>query len=961
MSKRYPDQSGLHGQVWLGWMAMGVALAVPATTWAQAATKTSAASEQSAAQATDGDPLTEVVVTGSRIARSGFKTPTPVAILQAERLEQLGVTNIGEGLNMNPAFRAGTTPVTSGLTFGTIGSRLADLRGLGATRTLVLLNGRRVVASTSQATVDLNLMPSIIMSRTEVVTGGASAAYGSDAVAGVVNILMDNKLTGLKVNTNYGVSTYGDANDNTLALAWGTPFAGNRGHFVIASEYELNGAVGDCYTRPWCSEERQALTTPKVRPADVPGNLLAYNVHTSTQTPGGIITSGPFAGTQFAADGTPYAFTYGQYAGNLFQIGGSGKGQNAYISDVYIQVPVERYTAYSHATFDFSDSVTGFLEANYADVVGRALGGDRRDAGSLTISTSNPFIPASLQTAITAYNVAHPTATVTSFKFGRQSVDMGPGYATDRTQTYRIVGGLSGKFGSSGWTWDASYQFGHSNFLETVANNPIEKNWALAVDAVLGPNGLPTCRSTLTAPTNGCSPLNLFGEGKLSDAAVQFATSTAMQTRSLDSNVATLNIQGEPFSTWAGPVAVATGGEFRSDKVVGTTDAFSQALAYGRGNGSALNGEIKVSEGYLEAEVPLAKNLAFAKSIELNGAARRTHYSTAGDVTTWKAGLVWEPSDWLRLRGTKSRDIRAPNLYENFSTVTANSSTINDTATNSQSVVPTRSGGNPGLTPEKADTLTAGFVLSPQGFLNRLNVSVDYYRIEVADAIGSLAPQAVVTQCNIGNTVFCPLVQRDGTNQITLVSSPYLNLNTLQTEGVDVVTQYALPLNAVHDSLPGTLNFNVNATYIAHLTTVQKTGSLDIAGVTGCSVTSFFSCVPHWTFDGSVNYEMSRFSVTARGHYIPRSVYDPTFVGPEDPGYNPTLANSINTNRVSGRLYMYLSGQYDILKDKQKLVQVYGAVNNLLNVDPPLMPGRANNTFFDPIGRYFKLGVRAKF
>jgi len=942
-------------------MAMTVAIALPAVGLAQSGPKTDAASAQSAPSPKDADLLTEIVVTGSRIARTGFTTPTPVAILQAERLEQLGVTNVGEALNMNPAFRAGTTPVTSGLTFGTVGSRLADLRSLGATRTLVLLNGRRIVASTSQATVDLNLMPSIIMSRTEVVTGGASAAYGSDAVAGVVNILMDNKLTGLKVNTNYGVSTYGDAIDNTLALAWGTSFAGDRGHFVIASEYELNGAVGDCYTRPWCSEERQALTTPKARPADVPGNLLAYDVHTSTQTPGGIITSGPFAGTQFAPDGTPYPFTYGQYAGNLFMIGGSGHGQNAYITDVYIQVPVERSTAYLHATFDFSDSVTGYVEANYAEVVGRALGGDRRDAGSLTISTSNPFIPVTLQNAITSYNAANPNAKVTSFKFGRQSVDMGPSRAEDRTQTYRMVGGLSGKFGATGWTWDAYYQFGHSNFIETVANNPVEKNWINAVDAVLGPNGLPTCRSTLTNPTNGCSPLNVFGQGKFSDAAVQYATSTAMQTRSLDSRVAAVNIQGEPFSTWAGPVAVAVGGEFRSDKVVGTTDAYSAALAYGRGNGSALNGEIKVSESYLEAEVPLAKNLPFARSIELNGAARRTHYSTSGDVTTWKAGLVWEPNEWVRLRGTKSRDIRAPNLFENFSTLLANNSTINDTATNSQSVVPTLSGGNPGLTPEKADTLTAGIVLTPQALINRLNVSVDYYRIEVADAIGSLAPQAVVTQCNLGNTVFCPLVQRDATKQITLVSSPYLNLNTLQTEGVDVVMQYGLPLASVHESLAGSLNFNFNATYVAHLTTVQKTGSLDIAGVTGCSVTSFFSCVPHWTYDGTANYQLDRFSVTARGHYIPRSVYDPTFVGPEDPGYDPTLANSINTNRVSGRLYMYLSGQYDIFKDKQKLVQVYGAINNLMNTNPPLMPGRANNTFFDPVGRYIKLGVRAKF
>jgi iron complex outermembrane receptor protein len=205
---------------------------------------------------------------------------------------------------------------------------------------------------------------------------------------------MDDKLTGLKVNTNYGVSKYGDGRDDNLGLAWGTAFADGRGHFVVAAEYERNQGVGDCYTRPWCSEERQALTTPANRPAGVPAQLLAYNVHTSTQTEGGLITSGPFKGTQFGPDGTPYAFNYGQYPGTLFQIGGSGKGENAYIQDVYIEVPVERYTAYSHGSLEFTDNISGFVETNFAYVDGQNLGGDRRDSGSLTITTQNPFPPA---------------------------------------------------------------------------------------------------------------------------------------------------------------------------------------------------------------------------------------------------------------------------------------------------------------------------------------------------------------------------------------------------------------------------------------------------------------------------------------------------------------------------------------------------------------------------------------
>lgn len=898
--------------------------------------------------------VSEVIVTGSRIARNGFSAPTPVTVMTAERIQKLGVTNVGDLLNQVPAFRATTTPTVSGITFGTIGARIADLRGLGATRTLVLVDGRRFVPSTSLGTVDLNNIPSILLQRSEVVTGGASAAYGSGAVAGVVNLIMDNRMNGLRAEAEYGSSEQGDGQDYLFSLAGGADFAGGKGHIVAGGEYEDSKAVGDCYTRVWCAQERQALTNSTPGLNGFPGQVLTTNVHTSTQTRGGLITAGPLKGIQFAADGTPEPFTYGALAGGLFMIGGSGQGQNAFITGVDIKVPVTRYNGYVHAEYDFNDHLQGFLEGSYGYVDGRNLGGATRDTGSITIKIDNAYLPASIRSQMVADHI-------TSFKMGREGYDFGFGVGEDLTKTYRVVTGLKGDLGH-GWTWNAYYQFGESDYRQTVTNDRINPNFNLAVDAVLGPGGTPICRSTLISPGNGCQPVNLFGQNNWSPASKAYMYGTSVQTRTIDEHVVSASIQGEPFSTWAGPVSVGAGAEYRHDSATGDADPISKLLGFVQGNGAAINGSGGVTEGYLETIVPLAKDMPFVHSLEFNGAIRETDYSTSGAVTTWKAGLVYEPTEWLRFRGTRSRDIRAPNLSELFSPQIAAQATINDTLTHNQGVFNTLSSGNASLKPETGDTWTGGVVFSPQwGWTRNFRASVDYYNITIDNAIATTVPQNVVTQCNNGVTFYCQFVTRGSDNVITLVSIPFLNLNTVKTSGFDIETQYHLPLSDVARSWDGSLDFTFYATYVAHLTTIQSTGALDIAGVTGCAVTSTFECVPHWTLDGTVGYTQGPLSLTLHGHYIPKSKYDPTLIGPEDPGFSPTLANSINTNRVGAALYLDAHAQYDVVRTGRRVIQIFGGVENLTNMaPPPQQPGRGSSVFFDPVGRYYRVGVRLK-
>lgn len=890
----------------------------------------------------------EIVVTGSRLA-TGFTTPTPVTTLSDVRTQQLQVTNVGQLLAQVPAFRASSSPTTTGLSSTSIGSRFADLRGLGATHTLVLVNGQRFVPSTSSGTVDLNNIPTLLISRTEVVTGGASAAYGSGAVAGVINFILDTKLNGVKATLQKGISEQGDGPDTLASIAAGTGFADGKGHIVAAFELEDSGVIGDCYSRAWCAQERQVVSNATPGANGLPAQVLTTNIHTSTQTPYGMITSGPLKGTTFTPDGGIGApFVYGQIPSSLYMIGGTGEGQNAYLKGVEIQTPVFRYNAFVHASYDFSDTLHAFVEGSYSYVDGTNTEGYNRSPGTVTLSVNNPFVPDSIRKTLIADGQK-------SFGYGRDWVNLGLIEGESLTKTYRGIVGLSGKLFSD-FKWDGYYQYGHVSYDQRITNDPIVANFKNALNAVVSSSGQTVCAITLTDPGSGCSPINPFGP--VSAAAKAYSYGTSDQRIVLDQHVVAGNIHGNLFDLPAGPVSIAMGIEHREDTATGTADALSQQTAFYTGNGGNYHGRIGVTEGYFETEIPVLANMPFAKSLSVNGAVRESSYSISGLITSWKVGGVYEPNDWMRLRVTRSRDIRAPSLNELYGPRSLATTTITDTTRNTQGIGNIISSGNPNLTPELGDTLTGGIVLTPHGRLQGLRFSVDYFNITLNNAISTVTAQNVVNQCAAGNTTYCPFVVRDGSGTITEVDTPYLNLAKLKTSGLDIEGQYTLPLNRLSSKLPGALNIDVLATYIAHLKTIQATGSLDIAGETGCSPTSALLCVPHWSVDMTANYTADRLSVTAHGRYIDSGIYDVTLVGPEDPGYSISAKNSINTNRIRGAFYLDLNLSYDVIRDGRHHVQMFVGVNNVTDKDPPLIPGRGNPVYFDVIGRYYKFGIR---
>jgi outer membrane receptor protein involved in Fe transport len=920
--------------------------------------------------------LEEVTVTGSRIIRDGMTAPSPVTVVSAERIANLGATNIGQVLNTLPSFRATSNPQTSNIQARGAGFIQADLRGLGATRTLVLVNGKRFIPSTLEGTVDLNQIPTLLIDRSEIVTGGASAAYGSDAVAGVVNLILDSDLEGVRTQLQFGQTEQSDNENYLAAIAGGSGFAGDRGHISVAFEYEDSKGTGDCYTRDWCAKEYQVITnTGTGRIATLPANNILPQAHTVNAVPGGLIVSGPLRGTAFRADGTPYQFQYGQVfpTNSTFMYGGDG--YNGFIGAPLMVVPVERYVGFTHADFDITDSVKSSFELSYGRTQSNARGAQTRDTTGITIRGDNPYIPAATRTAFT--NAGLPLTSSTSFTLGRMGDDFG--YTDNHAQTdvYRALASLKGALGEN-WSWDAYYQYGGTDYDQLVGNNRIQQqtpgvplgpgvcsptNLAacsriqLAADVTTNPaNGQPICRSTLTNPTNGCQPANLFGLNQYSPAANQYLYGTGVFGLKLRQHVVAANVQGDLFSTWAGVVPLAAGVEYRATDVKTEADPITASSGFYVLNSTALKGDIEVTEGYLETAVPLLSGKPWAKSLELNGAVRLTDYNTSGDVTTWKYGVVYEPLDWLRLRATRSRDIRAPNTDELFRGVGSAFVTVEGQLTTQVS------GGNPDLVPEAADTFTAGIAFQGFGVFEGFRASVDYYDIDIADAISTLSATTIVNRCRNQNT-YCDRVTFNPNGSVAEVRTVFLNLNQLQTSGVDIELGYHLPLSGFGGA-PGALDFNILATHVDHLTTIDITNlAIDRAGVTGNNV-SGGGGVPNWQVNGLITYAAEPLSVSLEARFIDAGLFDATLLGPEQEGYSVSAVNSINTNHVASAVYFNLGATYKLGGPKDSDVELFVGVQNLLDRDPPVAPsnqGSTNMILFDPLGRSYRAGVRASF
>lgn len=978
--------ASLRGHACVGALAIGL-LGVGAPAFAQgsagaaAETPASASADEEAGRGSDE----AIIVTGSRIV-SGFDRPTPVSVMGADRLAERGATNLGDALNELPSFRATNTPASSGLNATTgnyIGGRILDLRGLGAVRTLTLVDGKRFVPSTTQATVDTNMIPSILLSRAEVVTGGASAVYGSDAVSGVVNLLLDKRFTGYKANAQIGFSEYGDNFTRQFGAAAGWQFGSNL-HVVVGGEYEKADGVEACPERDWCAHGLINISrNPGV--TSLPANNILSNVYPWTAPYNGITTppaaaySGklvptlrPVDGIAFKPDGTPYRTTQGTLANNLYQQGGTndGPGENIYF-DFPIVSPTERWNAMGFATWEATPALTIELGVNYGHSEGRHRAVAYRNT-AITIQADNPFIPTSADPSLDIRTLLAQGG-LTSFTLGKGFRDIGAADLIVKNDMYRVVASAAYDIGND-WKADIYYQYGRNKFRSDMLGGTVTSRIVKALDATTS-GGVPVCRVNADAVTTNddpaCVPLNPFGSGQGAtfDAAKAYIKADGFQTNNTTEHVVAANVTGSLVELPAGKLGVAIGGEYRSDSVNGNADALSRTNAFFMGNGAVISGKIDVAEVYGETEVPILRGMTGFEELSFSGAVRRTHYkrssalfpSSTVDVTTWKVGGVWAPIDAIRFRVTRSRDIRAPNVAELFGPVTKSSGILNDPANGGQqTVVPITLGSNPNLRPEKADTFTVGVVLQPTGgFLGRFRLSADYYDIDIDDAISTLGQQNVVTRCSQGDALSCSLVTRDSNNIITNVTDTVQNVNQLIARGIDFELNYRQPLGG-----DNTLNLSVMASNVRDLITVDAVGPVERAGQTGLRGGTPPG-IPDWTVDGTASLtlgEMFAFSTHVR--WINKGFYNAAFIGAEQPGYAITLANSSSTNAMPSRTYVDILGTVKVPLGADNRMDVYFGIDNLFNIDPPAYPGAngsGNNVLFNPVGRMFKAGVRAVF
>lgn len=937
-------------------------------------------------------PEGDIIVTGSRIMSSGFNAPTPTTVINEESIARNAQPNIFNTIAQLPSLQGSTGAATG--TFSTSSGQQGlssfSLRGLGTIRTLTLLDGQRVVGANVTGVPDISMFPQLLVKRVDVVNGGASASYGSDAVGGVVNFITDTRFTGFKANVQGGITNYGDDEQALVQAAWGTALLDNRLHLIVSGEFDHEDGVGpgDFGTDLAGGRDWYRATT-LVDTGQANNGLPRFNYRDYAQpyqyARYGLINNGPLQGIAFDQNGAPYNFNYGSggkptgtgtvtgcYPGNGFCVGGDLSGAPG--SGASLKSALERLNGFGRIGFDFAENNEAYLTVNVAKVTTSnqpSPGYNRQNLAD--VQCSNAFLPQLVKDRCV-------TAGITKFNFGSSNGYFpDPKVFTDRRQ-YRFVGGLKGAFdlGGSDWKYDAYYEHGTTISDIKVHDIVIQNRYVAAANAITL-NGAIVCADA-GARAAGCQPINIFG-GVPSSAALAYITPAngPFQHTKLTQDVVSLNFSGQPLDLWAGPLSVAFGGEYRHEFYRVNADPYgagvssispssaaypadpllnaSQGSNWAAGNYKNGSGKYDVYEGFLELDVPLFDGDGIGKA-NLNGAGRVTHYSTSGTVWAWKIGGTWEtPLDGIRLRAVTSRDVRAPNLSELFAapTVTTQPSFTNPFGPPVQAFQNTV--GNPDLKPEIARNTELGIVLSRPSWLPGLSLSFDYYNIELKGVISTLSAAQIVQFCADGLKSFCSAFKLDNANQAdNFINVKPFNLASWKTSGFDIEASYQWqqPLG-----LPGNFTIRALGTHIREFLVDAGIAGVDVVDQAGANTGN----TPHWKWLATQSYSNDRFSLLVQERWFSNGVFGNQYVVcttgcPASTANHPT----IDFNKMKGAFYLDLGGSVKITQG----IETFFKVDNIFDHDPAPSPQTntgldVNPALYDTLGRVYRVGVRAKF
>ena len=934
--------------------------------------------------------IEQIIVTGSRIIRSGLATPTPTVIVGVEEIEASGAVNIGDLLRELPAIGPGINAESTAATFSGAGLNLIDLRSLGTERTLVLVNGRRHVGSQPSTTaVDLNTIPTPLVERVEVITGGASAVYGADAVSGVVNIILKDDFQGLEFDVQTGVSDRSDAERYQVGVTAGTNFAEGDGNAVLHLSYADEGGI-EFDARPGGVSGANWVANPaNTGPNDgIDDFIIMRNLRqlAGQQESAFIIDRGN--GREV------FGFTPGG-ALRPFELGPSGLIGNTQLTDggeaelgfdpecpqaqCQLKVPVERFLINGLAEYAVADHVEVFLEGKFSSNQASSRIGSAFEIPPFTnqIPIDNPFVTPQLRDLLIE-------AGDDSVGILRSNQELGPrGTDSDRRLFQMTLGARGGIGASDTWNYETYFQYGDAQTTLIRLNDLFQNRFTLALDAVVDPaDGVIKCRSVVegAAQDPGCVPINLLLGGDaltpeiLAFVEIPTATETAQLTQTLVSGVVT----GELGDFWgAGAIGVAGGIEWREETSDFQTTATQQAgLGFFNSLRPAVSGDFDVFEVFGEVVVPVLTDAPFAQNLNFEAAVRYADYSTAGGATSWKLGADWAPVDDLRFRVVRAVAVRAPNIGELFNPGGQGFVTVDDPcdaafvnggaatraancealaivqpfSSNAQTInIRTQTSGNPSLDVEEANTLTLGAVFTPR-WLDDFSLTADYFSIEIDDAINILGTQQVLNACvdlpSINN-VFCDSINRDADGNLLLVRNQNINVSQFTREGVDIEARYRLDVGA------GSIDFSALATYISTSETVIAPGAatggetIDENGEIG---------QPDWRLRGSAVYLTGPFSMNATVTQLADMAPDNQPATPED--------NRATTGTGTFTL-VDLRFQYDF---NEQLRFSLGA-DNVFDEQPPGLPDTriggagsfAGAEIFPVVGRYWYLGARVTF
>jgi iron complex outermembrane recepter protein len=938
------------------------------------ASLSSTAYAQNAATTSDSLALEEVVVTGSRVITNGNDSPTPVTVVNIDQLQEMNPGPVTQALAMLPALLG--TPNQGGQ--GPQPQAVINLRGLGGTRNLIMFDGHRLAPTTGGNGVDTNLIPQLLLKRVDIVTGGASAVYGSDAVSGVVNYIVDNNFNGLKVTAQTGQSTYHDDKIFNGGIAVGTPVLGGRGHVEFSYQVNDDPGIPDRFARAWGRNlwsTQGSVVGSTSNPGTQANPFAIYsNTHLNDRTFGGLIKSGPLVGLQFAQNGVLSSFVHGAPTGSSgVEIGGDG----AYYTTVDAIGGQNLKQGFGRFDYDFTDDVKGYVEVTASSAFnwggyGRARNMELTNA---KIGYNNPYLAAvqpTYRTMIANQLAANPLGT---FNFSRVFTADQFARPTQETTGKQIlaIAGLDGSVGD--YKWDLGYE--HSDAKTTTVNrgNVNNAKFFASLNAVLDPaTNQIVCNAALVNPAvyGDCLPLNPFGPNSTNSAAAAYSVDSFSVTNKYIMDDINASITGAPLSTWVGPINMALSGEWRKLSYEATSNAlptdpvnctgiqFNCPAGLWRNSAAGFpNASVSVSELAYEAQIPLLQDVVLAKSLGLNAAARYTDYETSGPVWTWKLGTTWAMNDALTVRAARSRDIRAPSLQDLFQPQTQALTNIQDVHTGQNGDVIQIGGGNPDLVPEKADTWTVGLIWTPQ-FIDGLSVSMDYYRINITDGLlGTGARQPATQQAcenSGGSSPICSLYVRpfpfsdhSAANFPTAIKDLTLNTAGLLAYGVDAEIDYRHPI-AGRDFMARLLvNYQPHLIY-----DLGPAGILDVGGaadgVGGLPVTANVKGVLQLSYEVVDNLKVTlqeryRNAVKQNGSQLLYFAMGKL---------GPATYTDLNLN------YKMQAGDGDL--------ELFFNVRNLLNTQPEPWASSGGSSQIgafggwaqgdDPVGRFYTIGLR---